>query len=225
MLQALLARAIFLLLAPIDPVVRWLTILRPTRRVSGFSLFARSHDLGADDLVSKLEEALSLLERYDPRRFRRVRADVRRIIASDSGHAGTHWRWPRAVVLNATLVKDHPALWAAAGIVHEATHVRLRGAGIRTTDANRSRVEGRCMVEEIAFLRRVGADPHHAAHAQHYIEGVERALSAPRPWYEPGERWHRIRELLVAESVPGWLLWLFDGLRPTRAESSGQDGA
>jgi hypothetical protein len=125
--------------------------------------------------------------------------------------------WPRAIALKAKHVLEHPAVGVASTIAHEGTHVRIRRRGIRTTDTNRWRIEHRCAREQIDCLRRIAAAfPELAADAEYYIAHMEQDLRSPTPWYEPSQKWARIRTVLVEYGASARTLWLFDALRPER---------
>ena len=226
-LFVVIARVAYVLTRPFEMLTRWLAVARPSAAASGFSLVVKSKEVSANSVIDKLREALALIERHDLRRFHRVRRDVGRVVALDLLLlGGTQWMHPRAILLKAAAVHEHPPLWAAAGIIHEATHIRIKQRGIRTTRLNRARVERCCVGEQIHFLQRLGAqDPGYAAEAQYYIDWSEQSLNAPTPWYTPENKWLRAREALVAESAPRWVLWLVDALRPSRVEGARDGGA
>ena len=226
-LVVVIARAAHVLTRPFDLIGRWLAVARPSAAASGFSLVVKSQEVPADSVIDKLREALALIERHDPRRLHRVRRDVPRVVALDLLLlGGTQWMHPRAILLKAAAVHQQPPLWAAGVIIHEATHIRLKQRGIRTTPLNRARVERCCVREQIHFLQRAGAqDPLYGAEAGYYIDWLEQSLNAPTPWYTLENKWLRAREALVAESAPRWVLWLVDALRPSRVEGARDGGA
>jgi hypothetical protein len=115
--------------------------------------------MAADDeelLRSKVGEAVRLLNRIDPPRMRRIQRDVRRIIIFplQGTNIGQYWHEVRAIVLASSHVRQASSHYVACTIAHEATHARLRHAGIGYGEAIRARVERACVGQEIALARR-----------------------------------------------------------------------
>ncbi len=116
----------------------------------------------------KINEALALIEQNDPRRFERVRREIR-LIVYDRWRIvplppGAYFPLAKACLINLKRFdfSKHPkwqtALLAAL-IVHEATHGHLRRK--RMLNVNRiqvSRVEALCNKEERRMLSKLGYD-------------------------------------------------------------------
>jgi hypothetical protein len=196
---------------------RWAMLRRTAGRVGEFRVAVARERGDPGPYVGRLAEAVALLERTWPGQLGRVAAVTPDVLVCDLplGGAGYYWTWPRAIVFDAgTLLEQYP-VWAAAALVHEGTHARLRRAGIRTTSRNRDRVEARCVREEIEFLERVLAPD--AEEAGRLIAWSREALTNPARWYEPAERIRRLREVARKEGVPSgiadWVLRADEGAK------------
>jgi hypothetical protein len=101
--------------------------------------------------LNTLRQALDLLKTRQPRRLARLERDVPRVIlqqTSSSGYLAT----PNAILLAVTELEREDAALTAATLVHEATHARIELAGIAAWPRLRSRIEQRCLREQIDFL-------------------------------------------------------------------------
>ncbi len=163
-------------------------------RVHGIPVYAiLEHDSLLPLCFAKLRRALDFLAERDPRRYRRLHRDVKRVLVSR--YEGSHFLPPlRMIVLywpNAAM--DTPEE-IALSLVHEATHARLHARGIAYLPELRARIEAACLAQEMAFARRIPGgsalvDPH----------------ALERPWWTTeayGRRWLReLRDL----GTPRWL--------------------
>jgi hypothetical protein len=151
-------------------------------------------------------EALALVRRYDPRRFRMIQKHVRFIV---------HRRLPYALAsynahlsacavdfqrLNFTLEKrqerpreyDRQLVLYAATIIHEATHGRVEAHGIRYTGPFRLRIEEICTNEERRFLSR--------------LPGKYQVAEDDLPVFDP-ETWNAIfRQTIYQRFIASWRL-------------------
>jgi hypothetical protein len=76
-------------------------------------------------------------------------------VSSASNVSAAHFPRPKTCHLSAKFVEDYSAANVAIAIVHEATHARVGQAGIPLYPDLRSRIERRCVREEIAFAQRL----------------------------------------------------------------------
>jgi len=152
-----LARALFfvelILRAPIDRLLeRVLIRCSQTALLRGVSVSVLDIAGQSQAHLSRLEGALALIAELDPRRFRRLCQDLRRVLVMRldrnelSMYTGTCY-------LSIAAVVDHDAPLIACDLVHEATHARLRHAGLRYWPDLQRRQEELCVREEIAFAR------------------------------------------------------------------------
>jgi hypothetical protein len=147
----------------------------------------------------KIEEALKLIAEHDSRRFARLRRDLRYVILTrtTTSDVGEYWPALRACLLDVGFVAAQTSGVVALTIVHEATHARLRAAGIGYAGAHRARVERCCIGEEIVFAKRVPDGTELLAYAR-------RKPTSDEFWSDAavaGRRLRRWRSL-------GWPAWL-----------------
>jgi hypothetical protein len=169
--------------APAAPLLRWVDARRPSVRVEGVAVVVHPDAGPPGPSVAQLGEALALLAATAPRRLRRLRGDVARLLVEPwSGTAGYSHR-SRAILFDPAHLRAASPVWVAAALVHEATHARLSNRGVRPTARNLARVERRCCAEQVDFLRRL--PPECAAEAARSVAWIEQCLAAPEPWYGP----------------------------------------
>lgn len=127
------------------------------RRVHGVLVGALPYRGVREELsVERIEDALKVLEAVAPWRVRRLARDVRRLLAFPTGRHqadGTYIHLYRLCLLNPPYIgrADVGPLEVAQLIVHEATHARIRGRGIRMSRKNRQRIEAVCRRAEHHF--------------------------------------------------------------------------
>jgi hypothetical protein len=165
----------------------------------------------------KVDEALQIIQTYDPRRFRRLRADVARVVVIPSRRPYFS-PFTRTCYLDASTVNARGNGVVACSVVHEAVHARLRqkGLGAFTLDYV-ERVEELCMDEEIAFAR---SSPRTPQRDEFLSE-----LAELRRTYPPTQAWPP-KQLNLNQRRTLWLLLgllvagnvdLFAHLRPPLA--------
>jgi hypothetical protein len=105
-----------------------------------------------------VENALVLISRHDPARYKRILQDIERVwVGILAGAVGEYKRSLNACVLD----RKYVVAWAArpeliaSAIVHEATHARLMHCGIGYEETIRARVEAVCFKREIAFAAKL----------------------------------------------------------------------
>src|SRR5688500_12391223 len=147
------------------PLIEWVIVPRPAAHVMGVGIADASSSAFASMPLNKVKAALRIIAQYDPRRWRRLRNDVSRIVILDlSGAHGGHIAGSRScIVSRQRLARDTPALIALT-IVHEATHRRIDRAGIRYWPDLQSRIERRCVAEELAFAEKLPIDSFPEVH-------------------------------------------------------------
>ena len=108
-------------------------------------------------LVDRLENALALLERYDPQRLRRIQRGLRRIVVTEKlgRNAASYVPATRSCYLDAAFVETYSAANIAIALVHEGTHARLHDAGIRASAALLTRIERLCVAAELEFAKKL----------------------------------------------------------------------
>jgi hypothetical protein len=112
--------------------------------------------------TAKVGEALRLIAIHDPKRFAKLRRDVRRIWVGATHNRAEWVLGLEMCVLRFDYVvspETSPAKLALT-LVHEATHARLDRIGCSYAENDRARVERVCVQAEVALAERLtdGAD-------------------------------------------------------------------
>lgn len=184
--------------------------LLPHRKVDGLELVAFSGHGDHADAFDRLTRALALLKHYAPRRYGRMRRDMRRIaLAAKGGELYDHDI--RTYLVDTRVLMRRSVEEIAMAIVHEATHARLRSRGVEVTAGNRTRIEWLCVSEEIDFAGRLPAHDHLVEHARRKLQ---------EPWWSDDERERRIEDQLDALGLPRWLIRIRRGLHRGSASSA-----
>lgn len=124
-----------------------------SKQIDGLWVGCFDKKLSASALC-RVEEALQLIKRHDPIRYRRVVSDLDRIwINLLPGPLGQYREELKLCELDEryVLAKDTTPELVASVIVHEATHARLKRCGIGYDEPLQSRVEAVCFRRELAF--------------------------------------------------------------------------
>lgn len=110
------------------------------------------------EFLGRTIDALQLVERTDPRRFRRIQRQIRFIVHAELDSGACYRRFGRSCDVDFTrydFVKDHD--WYlycyASTLVHEATHGAVYSGFVSYTKRNRLRIEKLCHTEERRFLK------------------------------------------------------------------------
>jgi hypothetical protein len=144
---------------------------------------------------AKVRRALQCLAEHDPRRFKRFRHDVKRIVVSfyEGCHYDQHFRM---IVLYWGQIASQTAEEIALILVHEATHARQLRWGVNYSPEVRARAEAGCVAQEISFAKRL---PNGAAFAERLSKKLE------KPWWTPEALAKRKLRELRDVGVPQWL--------------------
>jgi hypothetical protein len=181
-------------------------------RVVGLDVYIDADSKDPNDtqvVVDRLSAALELLNLIDPRRLARIRDEVPRVYIEPAA-SSRYFAASNAIGLALRLVQRHDAETIAATLVHEATHARIERRGIRAWPDLLSRIERRCVLEEIAFLEKVpGADDLIA----HYRAQLD------RPWWTPQRRFERMVRYFEEIGAPRWFLRAYQVLAKPRIAS------
>jgi len=156
-LAALRVRLMFLL-------VRLLPLVTPKHNALGIRTYLAIAD---ETLLARAKEQISLsiglLAHYEPRRYARVKSDLRGILVHpfSTRPRARYNRSTRLCELSPSLATSGDIVAIASSIVHEAVHARLRRLPIGDAE-RRVRVEHVCISEQIAFLDRLPGTAHRA---------------------------------------------------------------
>lgn len=116
-------------------------------------------DIATADVVSRLDEALALIERYQPWRLAHLTRDLDHIHVMRYACRGAHFPEQRACMVELTFLarRDIGPATVAATIVHEGMHARIHAWMQRSTHDTehttraRSREERVCRRAELEF--------------------------------------------------------------------------
>jgi len=135
-------------------LIRMLPLVSPRHDYWGMRTYLGIADSSQIERAkNQLRLAIACIAQFDPRRFARLKADLRGILVHPFSR-GVGARYNPSTRLcelspSAAMAKDFVAI--ACLIVHEGTHARLRR--VRSADADRRvQIERTCLLQEIAFL-------------------------------------------------------------------------
>lgn len=169
----------------------------PSRQIAGVLVADITAEPQSNVRLDKVTQAMLLVHELDPRRFRRIVSDLRRIVITRAQSAAEYVSAASACFMDAAYVETRSREVLASAIVHEATHARLTKRGIPNHPELRSRIEHRCVREEIAFLRRVeGSEP--------LVKALIERLN--EPWWTDDLAYKRRVDQLRGLGAPAWLV-------------------
>jgi hypothetical protein len=135
----------------------------------------------AEQVLSRVEDALHLIKGHDPLYFARVLKNLERVWVRLLPNAGAcYQRSVNACVLDERYVLSETTSLEqiAAAIIHEATHARLERWGIDYDEKLRPRIEAICLRRELAFATRL---PHGAQLREQLVQTL--TWYSARPGY------------------------------------------
>lgn len=134
-------------------------LLAEKTRIRGFRVFSLSDSQEATRHFEQVEEALDLVSRTDPIRYRRLTDAFSTIfIAPMPPGVSASADPPRRFCQVSRQYLDEETtdgVELASTLIHEATHAHVEAAGVRFREAVRPRIERVCISAEIAFLRQL----------------------------------------------------------------------
>ncbi len=123
--------------------------------VRGFRVVVENsrEDIATSAVLARLDEALELIERYQPWRLRHLRRDLRQIWVVRFPCRGAFIPEPRSCVTELTFLArtDITAAPVASSIIHEGLHARVHAMGLHPTSRNLAREERICRRAELDF--------------------------------------------------------------------------
>ncbi len=140
----------------------WLAAhVREARTLHGISVLVENTrpDIATSAVLERLDDALGLIEQYQPWRLRHLQRDLRRIVVVRYPCRGAYIPSERTCITELTFLarRDISAAVVASSIVHEGIHARVDrfrqivGTGARGDDMPRE--ERLCRTAELAFGR------------------------------------------------------------------------
>jgi hypothetical protein len=125
--------------------------------VRGFRVVVENSrpDIRTSDVLARLDEALALIERYQPWRLRHLRRDLRQFYVVRYPCRGAYIPGERTCVTELTFLArtDITAAPVASSIVHEGMHARVDCMGVAAASRDRAREERICRRAELDFGR------------------------------------------------------------------------
>lgn len=112
-------------------------------------------DIATDTVLARLDEALGLIDRYQPWRLRHLRRDLAQFRVVRFPCRGAYIPEERSCVTELTFLArtDITAAPVASSIVHEGIHARVHRMGVRAEGRDRAREERLCRRAELEFGR------------------------------------------------------------------------
>ena len=112
-------------------------------------------DIATDAVLERLDEALALIERYQPWRLAHLRRDIHEIRVVRFPCRGAWIPDEGACVTELTFLarRDISAAPVASSIIHEGMHARVDGMGVSRYSRDRAREERLCRRAELEFGR------------------------------------------------------------------------
>ncbi len=179
---------------PFQLLGAFVLFLSPHRRVEEILVVFTDAEIDRDQTVARLVDILNLLGQVDERSLALVKRYVRHI-AIWKGHY-TAYDSLGGIQFSSSWLADSSDLYLASVLVHEATHLRIYGFGINYAADKRTRIEHRCVKQQVAFLRRVPLGETYAAELEVAVE---------TPWWTDQAHRHDAERLVSEHNLPRWL--------------------
>jgi hypothetical protein len=112
-------------------------------------------DIDTRAVLARLDEALGLIERYQPWRLRHMRRDLRQFRVARFACRGAYFPDERTCLTELTFLArtDITAAPVASSILHEGVHARVDRMGVQREGRDRAREERLCRRAELDFGR------------------------------------------------------------------------
>ena len=126
-----------------------------THEIRGFHVVVENTrpDIETARVLARLDEALGLIERYQPWRLAHLRRDLRRIRVARFPCRGAYFPLERTCLTELTFLArtDITAAPVASSIVHEGMHARVSEMGVSPEQRDAAREERLCRRAELEF--------------------------------------------------------------------------
>jgi hypothetical protein len=130
---------------------------RPEPQLRGFNVVVDNTrpDIETSDVLERLDDALALIERYQPWRLTHLRRDLKQILVARFPCRGAYFPAERTCLTELTFLarRDITAATVASSIVHEGIHARVDQMGVQRDGRDRAREERLCRRAELDFGR------------------------------------------------------------------------
>jgi len=173
--------------------------------VRGFRVVVENSraDIATPEVIARLEEALALIEAYQPWRLQHLRRDVREFWIVRYPCRGAYLPDERRCMTELTFLarRDITAAPVASSIIHEGIHARVDRMGVRREGRDRAREERLCRRAELEFGRalpsELGAPVVERALASLQLEDADVAPAID--WDEAMKRQRDVDEMAKGE--------------------------
>jgi hypothetical protein len=177
------------------------------RLVRGFpiTLSNTRPDIESEDVFSRLDAALGLIERHQPSHFRRMHRDFARIQIRRFPCRGAYFPETRICLVELTFVvnREFTPTQVAATILHEAMHARLDNAGVRYDPSCAAKHERFCRRAEVEFGMMVPDGAPVVERALASLAGADDEVAPVIDWELAGRRVEQAD--VAALSAPDWM--------------------
>ncbi|MGH7615425.1 MAG: hypothetical protein ACREMW_15450 [Gemmatimonadales bacterium] len=189
------------MLLPIRTVgLHALRLTAPRRRVKGVELVDLTASDAAPLFFARVADALALVEQRAPAILGGISRRLKRIALLKGGGEFYH-RGLGAYVVDLPTLKQRSVPELALAIVHEATHARIEGLGIRYRPSRRDRIERICLRAEMTLAEKLPAN-------EDMLRGIREKVSTK--WWTEDSLHERRVEQLSAHGTPTWVTRMYD---------------
>jgi hypothetical protein len=166
-------------------------------------------DIETDFVISRLDQALALIERYQPWRLAHLRRDLRQIAVVAFPCRGAYFPTERRVLTELSFLArsaEFTPAQVASSIVHEGVHARVHRMGERLgfdwEGRDMAREERACRRAELAFGESLPGDMGSAviARATQSLQLSDAEVAPAVDWSEA----HAAKQRADAEAVREW---------------------
>lgn len=165
------------------------------RNLATFAIFVEGSAGEADDVISRLANALNLIERYDPDQRAHVGRTTRRFLLVDASVSAYRARI-ELIQLGMQYTLNAEPIELAMRIVRLAAHADSPVVGRHISVTERGRIEHGCHEAAVAFAERVpGSD--NAIQEAHHLLATE--------WWDLEKHAERTIKELTRQGLPKWI--------------------
>lgn len=154
------------------------------------TVFNSRPDISTEQVVARLTEALGLIERHAPHRWRRLVSDFAGVVVQRFPCRAAYFPEARACLVELTFLA-HPEINAAqvaASIIHESIHARIHRAGVIRAIGLQAREERLCREAELEFGRVVPNGEAVVARALESLALADEEVAPAIDWEEASRR-------------------------------------
>lgn len=154
------------------------------------TVFNSRPDIETSQVLGRLDEALGLIQRFAPHRWRRLVRDFSGIVVQRFPCRAAYFPDARACLVELTFLA-HPEINAAqvaSSIIHESIHARIHRAGVHRADGLQAREERLCRQAELEFGRVVPNGEAGVARALESLTLADEAVAPAIDWDEASRR-------------------------------------